>query len=170
MRGVIVAGAKPGSKYFKLFTYLQAHESEEITLQFEEIETIIASPLPPSARRNRGFWSNRGSGGVQASAWMDAGYQVDDVDLESERVHFSKLILQYEVSKSAGEVAWDGKMIRALRKSMGLNQSEFADVLGVRQQTISEWEGGLYQPTRARSKHINIIAERHAFFYIADEE
>ena len=33
-----------------------------------------------------------------------------------------------------------GPMIHALRKSMGMNQSEFADVLGVRQQTISEWE------------------------------
>ena len=48
---------------------------------------------------------------------------------------------------------------------MGMSQQEFADVLGVRQQTISEWERGVYAPSRSRSKHLNLVAERVGMDY-----
>jgi DNA-binding transcriptional regulator YiaG len=40
-----------------------------------------------------------------------------------------------------------------------------AEELGVRQQTISEWETGMYRPRRAMSKYLTIIAERVGFTY-----
>ncbi len=126
---------------------------------------MIASDLPPSARRKKEYWSNRGRGGVQAAAWMEAGFHVMKVDLRAEEVTFSKPMHQYVIDSATDEVRWDGQMIRALRRSMGLNQSRFADVLGVRQQTISEWENNVYLPTRARSNHITLIAERSDFLY-----
>lgn len=36
--------------------------------------------------------------------------------------------------------------IRALRNSKGLKQSDLADILGVRQNTLSTWENGRYEP------------------------
>jgi DNA-binding transcriptional regulator YiaG len=48
---------------------------------------------------------------------------------------------------------------------MGLNQTAFADVLGVRQQTISEWEKGVYTPTRATAKYLARVAEEAGFTY-----
>jgi DNA-binding XRE family transcriptional regulator len=39
---------------------------------------------------------------------------------------------------------WDSGRVRALREHMGLTQQEMADQLGTRQQTISEWETGMY--------------------------
>lgn len=163
-----MSGTKPGSKYFNLYNNLRLCGDKQITLSFKEIEAIIESALPPSARQNKEYWSNRGKGGVQAAAWMDAGFHVTDVDLQSEEVQFSKPVHHYVVNSETNEVRWDGQMIRALRNSMRMNQSEFADVLGVRQQTVSEWENNVYLPTRARSNHITMVAERSDFLYEVD--
>jgi DNA-binding transcriptional regulator YiaG len=42
--------------------------------------------------------------------------------------------------------------------------------LGVRQQTISEWETGLYQPRGASARLLEIVAERVGFEYGRDRE
>lgn len=34
--------------------------------------------------------------------------------------------------------------VRAARKLLGLNQSQLAGVMGVRQATVSDWERGIY--------------------------
>jgi len=60
---------------------------------------------------------------------------------------------------------WDSRCIRALRRHLGLTQRELADRLGTRQQTISEWEIGLYKPRGASSTLLSIIAERAKFNY-----
>ena len=65
---------------------------------------------------------------------------------------------------------WDGNHIRALRSHMGLTQRELAERLGTRQQTISEWEKGLYRPRGASSTLLTIVAERAEFEYKADPE
>jgi DNA-binding transcriptional regulator YiaG len=60
---------------------------------------------------------------------------------------------------------WDGNNIRALRNHLGLTQRELAEQLGTRQQTISEWEKGLYQPRGTSSTLLTIVAERAQFEY-----
>jgi len=60
---------------------------------------------------------------------------------------------------------WDGNNIRALRIHLGLTQRELADQLGTRQQTISEWEKGLYRPRGTSSTLLSIVAERARFQY-----
>jgi DNA-binding transcriptional regulator YiaG len=60
---------------------------------------------------------------------------------------------------------WDDNNIRALRNHLGLTQREMADQLGTRQQTISEWEKGLYRPRGTSSTLLNIVAERAQFKY-----
>ena len=59
--------------------------------------------------------------------------------------------------------------MRALREHLGLTQQEMADQLGTRQQTISEWETGMYQPRGASSTLLTMVAERAEFEYRADE-
>jgi DNA-binding transcriptional regulator YiaG len=65
------------------------------------------------------------------------------------------------------ETEWDAEKIRALRDHLGLTQQQLAEELGVRQQTISEWEVGVYEPRRSTSKYLNLIAERAGFTYKA---
>ncbi len=67
----------------------------------------------------------------------------------------------------AGRREWDSRHIRALRGHLGLTQRELADRLGTRQQTISEWEIGLYKPRGASSTLLSIVAERAEFKYEA---
>jgi len=62
---------------------------------------------------------------------------------------------------------WDSEYIRALRHHLGLTQRKLADRLGTRQQTISEWETGMYKPRGASSTLLTIIAERANFEYKA---
>jgi DNA-binding transcriptional regulator YiaG len=49
--------------------------------------------------------------------------------------------------------------IVALRRALGLSQAEFAHRLGVRQQTVSEWETGRYRPRGASLRVLAILAE-----------
>jgi DNA-binding transcriptional regulator YiaG len=55
--------------------------------------------------------------------------------------------------------------VRALRRHLGLSQSDMAEELGVRQQTVSEWETGLYRPRGASARLLAIIAEQASFQY-----
>lgn len=50
--------------------------------------------------------------------------------------------------------------ISALRARLGLSQAAFADELGVRQQTVSEWETGRYRPRGASARMLRLLAER----------
>ena len=67
----------------------------------------------------------------------------------------------------AGRRQWDSQRIRALRQHLGLTQRGLADRLGTRQQTISEWEIGLYTPRGASATLLSMVAERADFKYNA---
>lgn len=70
--------------------------------------------------------------------------------------------------KSAGKKRqWDGDSIQALRRHLGLTQSELSARLGTRQQTISEWETGMYRPRGASATLLSMIAEQARFKYDA---
>jgi DNA-binding XRE family transcriptional regulator len=154
---------KREGKYRPLFDYLSGIRLDEISLTLSEIEALLGDVLPASARTTRGWWSNRARGSLQAAAWMDAGYHVAEVDLAVERVVFRKPQLRYEVRRAGDTVLWDGDLVRALRDHMGVSQAQLAETLGVRQQTVSEWETGAYIPTRATSKLLTFVAERAGF-------
>ncbi len=62
---------------------------------------------------------------------------------------------------------WDSERIHALRSHLGLTQSEMAEKLGTRQQTISEWETDMYKPRGASATLLSIVAEQAKFDYQA---
>lgn len=62
---------------------------------------------------------------------------------------------------------WDGENIQALRRHLGLTQRELSEKMGTRQQTISEWETGMYRPRGASATLLSIIAEQARFKYDA---
>lgn len=154
---------KPGSKYYGLYVYLSRQREAEVRLAFAQIESLIGGQLPAGALRSRAFWSNRSRGALQAQAWMTAAYHVGEVDLEAGWVAFMRARPEYTVRQKDGEVIWDASLIRALRSHLDVNQAGLAEMLGVRQQTVSEWETCVYSPTRSRSKHLTLVAERAGF-------
>jgi DNA-binding transcriptional regulator YiaG len=73
------------------------------------------------------------------------------------------------MGKGKRRPAWDAGRIRALRQHLGLTQQALADELGTRQQTISEWETGLYRPRGLSERLLTLVAERADFQYEAGE-
>ncbi len=69
--------------------------------------------------------------------------------------------------RGRGHGRWDSQQIRALRRHLGLTQTEFSTKLGTRQQTISEWETGMYQPRGTSATLLSLIAEQANFDYDA---
>jgi DNA-binding transcriptional regulator YiaG len=70
---------------------------------------------------------------------------------------------------AAGRPQWDQARIQALRRYLGLTQQAMAARLGTRQQTISEWETGIYQPRGTSVTLLSLIAEKAAFRYEAGQ-
>jgi DNA-binding transcriptional regulator YiaG len=60
---------------------------------------------------------------------------------------------------------WAATEVRGLRTSLGLTQQAFAAELGVRQQTVSDWETGAYVPRGASITVLNLVAERAGMGY-----
>lgn len=69
--------------------------------------------------------------------------------------------------KGPHKAQWDSSSIRALREHLRMTQEELAQELGTRQQTISEWETGMYRPRGASAQLLSIVAERAQFGYEA---
>ncbi len=77
-------------KYEPLKRHLQGHAKTVVPLSFEEIERIIGSGLPPSARRHPAWWSNNPNNHVNAQSWLSAGYKAEAVDLARGQVRFRR--------------------------------------------------------------------------------
>lgn len=63
---------------------------------------------------------------------------------------------------------WNARSVHALRSHLSLTQGQMAAELGTRQQTISEWETGQYQPRGASARLLTLVAERAGFAYGTD--
>jgi DNA-binding transcriptional regulator YiaG len=72
--------------------------------------------------------------------------------------------------RETGRKQWDGTSIQALRRHLGLTQQELSEKLGTRQQTISEWEVGMYRPRGASATLLSMVAEKARFRYDAPSE
>jgi DNA-binding transcriptional regulator YiaG len=62
-------------------------------------------------------------------------------------------------------MGWNKSSIYKLRKHLGMTQMQMAENLGTRQQTISEWEIGIYKPRGMSVTLLNMVAEKSNFKY-----
>jgi DNA-binding transcriptional regulator YiaG len=78
-------------------------------------------------------------------------------------------VVKFSVVKkdASSKAQWDSQSVQALRRHLGLTQNELSEQLGTRQQTVSEWETGMYQPRGASAKLLSLIAEKARFKYDA---
>ncbi len=77
-------------KYGPFKAYLQQQIASQVPLTFTEIERIIGQRLPSSARKFPAWWSNNSSNNVMTTAWLDAGYESEKVDINAERLVFRR--------------------------------------------------------------------------------
>lgn len=89
-------------KYAKLTDYLLTEETGTWQASFEEIEDILGSPLPKSARTHKAWWANQGK--AQSLAWMKANRRTRGIDLKEETVTFEYF---NDKMKSSVREFWD---------------------------------------------------------------
>ncbi len=65
---------------------------------------------------------------------------------------------------------WGAEDVTGLRYDLGVSQQEFSRMLGVRQQTVSEWETGLHEPRGASRRMLSIVAEQRAAYVTAPRQ
>jgi DNA-binding transcriptional regulator YiaG len=159
----------PKLKYYPLYVHLTNQPKAELhILRFDRVEQILRSRLPNSARVTRAWWSNSRS--PQGQAWQEAGWVVDDVDFQAQQVAFRSAEIIYRVTPRRKYRGWTGEQIKALRDFAGWSQQQLADKMGTRQQTISEWETGMYTPRRSTTKHLQLIAREIGYPYVVDAD
>jgi DNA-directed RNA polymerase subunit RPC12/RpoP len=73
------------AKYNPLRDFLASYRATQLHLAFEQIESIIGSELETGAYTFKSWWEND-SRNSQATAWLEAGWEVVDVSLPQRKV------------------------------------------------------------------------------------
>jgi hypothetical protein len=87
-----VVSPRSRSKYGGLTAHLKFRGAftQLVRLSFARIDGLIGSNLPMSAYRDETWWSNLPSS-THARAWLDAGWEVQEVNLKEGYVVFKKV-------------------------------------------------------------------------------
>lgn len=81
-------------KYTPLENYLRnrPESQREVTLGFQQIESILNSKLPSSAYEDRRWWDHETEGNhVSARAWSNAGWKIESLDVNQKRVKLIRI-------------------------------------------------------------------------------
>ena len=76
-------------KYQKLTDYLNNCHQKELRLTMEEMQNILGFSLDDAAFLYREFWANC-TASTKAYSWMDAGYEITEVDLKNRTLIFKQ--------------------------------------------------------------------------------
>jgi len=84
------ADVKSILKYTPLRDYLASYLASRLTLSLEHIEQIIDSKLEAAAYAFKSWWENDKKN-PQAVAWLEAGWEVDDINTQQKVVVFKRV-------------------------------------------------------------------------------
>ena len=101
-RGAVAAASNPEpavggevdvesiARYNPLRDYLASYRASQLNLTFGYIESILKFELETAAYTFKSWWENDRKN-PQAMAWLEAGWEVEDVDLQREGVVFKRV-------------------------------------------------------------------------------
>ncbi|WP_269584325.1 DUF7662 domain-containing protein [Roseibium sp. Sym1] len=126
------------SKYEPLREHLARRDDVVWAAKLNEVEEIIGSTLPKSAREHRTWWANSGGSLVHQNAWLDAGWRVERTDLMRDVIVFRRLRIGGTVAGTASRVE------RTARSPQKVAEKRLAkEMLSLRQPATvtlrSEW-------------------------------
>lgn len=88
------------SKYAALNRFFQTQTGSLLRMTFEEVERETGFSLPASARLHQAWWANDRARHVQAKAWLDAGYESEQVDMKGQTLVFKRV--KSDVARRSG--------------------------------------------------------------------
>ncbi len=86
-------------KYAPLGDFLRSQRTTLVLMTFAQIEKVVGTPLPKS-QRYPAWWSNNPWNNVMTQVWLDAGFQTEQVDVESEKLVFRRISKSPSASKN----------------------------------------------------------------------
>jgi CBS domain-containing protein len=96
IKDIVPTESKIPGKYGPLQDWLSSQSGHiasgnEIQVSFHELESIIESPFPNTARKHRAWWANDYTSPHRHSLfWLRAGWKVENIDLTAETVTFKR--------------------------------------------------------------------------------
>jgi hypothetical protein len=126
------------TKYEPLSEFLGRLQADYWRPTFMELERLLEGKLPPSARKSEAWWGNEAkTKSGHTHAWLDAGWRVQDVSFEKERVTFVRN--GAAAPEPDAEHASEGVLgaAQALRERAG----ELSDWAAGRGQAAGAWVG-----------------------------
>lgn len=78
----------PRGKYRPLYDHLKRLAEDRWDAAFDDVETVLGTQLPASARNHPAWWANETVTHSHARAWVAAGFHTMNVNLTGERVTF----------------------------------------------------------------------------------
>ena len=119
-------------KYAPLFRHLSQLPSDRWSATFAEVEALVGSRLPNSARVFRAWWANDGgSSHSQSMAWSVAGWKTADVDMDAETLTFRKIL----AAEGSVFVSAEQLIVRTSAPTMGDFRAALKDVLSEAQNS-----------------------------------
>ena len=106
---VITDSEQKIGKYFQFSNFLKDSNADSLMLSFCEIEKIVGFELPQSAKNHRAFWANTDSHSLSLS-WLSVGYEVSEVNLEYQRVQFTRSELLKKSKVGVKEFTLNGEI------------------------------------------------------------
>jgi len=88
--GEVKADVESIARYNPLRDFLATYRATQLQLAFEQIESIIGSKLETEAHTFKSWWENDRRN-PQAIAWLEAGWEVVDVNLQQRKVTFRRV-------------------------------------------------------------------------------
>ncbi|MDF3126422.1 HNH endonuclease [Rheinheimera sp. 1928-s] len=96
------------SKYIPLAEYLASQTSDFTQFTFPQIEELLGFNLPNSARLHSAWWANSRTNDSHtwAHLWINSGWEVDSLDINTERVTFRRFEI-FEINSDAAIEGYD---------------------------------------------------------------
>jgi len=115
------------SKYDPFRDYFAAKGSDErdLTLSFEDMETIMGTVLPRTARVDRTWWANTLSSN-HARSWLAAGWKVDKVNLGQGIVLFVRATAPKTAEAAKSDKRGNYHYLRSFFQGLPTDQGQLA--------------------------------------------
>ena len=88
----------------------------------------------------------------------------------AQKINRRSLLVMLTRQAPPPDFKWQAENIRALRTHLGLSQTSLSRELGIRQQTISEWETAMYAPRGASVTILTLLAVSSNFPFETDAD
>ena len=149
-------------KYIPLAAFFQQITSSEVTLTYQEIETIMGQQLPNAAYLNSSWWFKQKAPFSHFEAWMNAGYCVKKVRIGSE-ITFSNEGEDRENTNSAENTL----IIREFDLNDARTFIQLQQIIHKDQTTLSEYGMNEYDETvQSVRKNFSFIKKNQLGTYL----